>query len=62
MSRWSCLLVPLLCASCGEGPQAEAPRAAVPIKSACTAGSRPPASVGLDVRPGRRHAEARTIS
>ena len=37
------------------------PRLAVPVKSACTAGSRPPASVGLDVRQGRRHAEARTI-
>jgi hypothetical protein len=47
--------------SCAEEPQAEAPRAAVPIKSACTAGSRPPASAGLDVRQGRRHREARTI-
>lgn len=54
------LVVPL-CLSCAPGPEAEAPRAAVPIKSACTAGSRPPASVGLDVRQGRRHAEARTI-
>ena len=61
MSRfWSILIAPL-CLSCADGPQPQPPRAAVPIKSACTAGSRPPSSVGLDVRAGRRHAEARTI-
>jgi hypothetical protein len=61
MLRFSCPLIALFCLSCAEGLEAEAPRAAVPIKSACTAGSRPPASVGLDVRQGRRHSEARTI-
>jgi hypothetical protein len=37
-------------------------RGATPIKSACSASSKPPASVGLDVRPGRKHSDARTIS
>ncbi len=56
------LLAPLCasCVSCVEAPL-RPPRSAVPIKSACTAGSRPASSVGLDVRPGRRHSEARTI-
>jgi hypothetical protein len=58
MLRFSWILVAPLCLSCAE-PQT--PRSAVPIKSACTAGSRPPASAGLDVRQGRRHAESRTI-
>jgi hypothetical protein len=62
MLRLSWILVPSLCLSCVEGQNVEAPRAAAPIKSACTAGSRPPASAALDVRPGRRHSEARTIS
>jgi hypothetical protein len=61
MVRLTPILIALGCLSCAEGPPAEVPRAAVPIKSACTAGSRPPASVGLDVRQGRRHSEARTI-
>jgi hypothetical protein len=61
MLRRAWILIPSLCLSCAEGPVPEAPRLAVPIKSACTAGSRPPASAGLDVRPGRRHAEARTV-
>jgi hypothetical protein len=57
------LLAPLClsCACCVEAPPPETPRTAVPIKSACTAGSRAPASLGLDVRQGRRHSEARTI-
>jgi hypothetical protein len=58
--RFSWILIAPLCLSCSEGPPAQAPRAAVPIKSACTAGSRRPASVGLDVRLGRRHSAART--
>jgi hypothetical protein len=61
MLRCSWIPVVFLCLSCAEGPQPEAPRLAVPIKSACTAGSRPPASAGLDVRPGRHHSDARTI-
>ncbi len=61
MLRLSLIPIALLCSSCMEGPEAEVPRAAVPIKSACTAGSRPPASAGLDVRQGRRHADSRTI-
>jgi hypothetical protein len=61
MLRASWVPASLLCLSCAEGLPAEAPRPAVPVKSACTAGSRPPASVGLDVRQGRRHSEARTI-
>jgi hypothetical protein len=58
MSRALWILLPLACLSCAELPE---PRAAVPIKSACTASSRPPASVGIDVRQGRRHSEARTV-
>jgi hypothetical protein len=61
MVRASWILVAFSCLSCAEGPLPEAPRTAVPIKSACTAGSQPPASAGFDVRQGRRHAEARTI-
>ena len=61
MRRFSWIPVAYLCLSCAEGPSAEVPRLAVPIKSACTAGSRPPASAGLDVRPGRHHSDARTI-
>jgi hypothetical protein len=61
MWRFSSIPILVLCASCAEGPPAQAPRAAVPIKSACRAGSRPPASAGLDVRQGRRHSEARTL-
>jgi hypothetical protein len=57
----SWLLMPPLCFSCAEGQPAQAPRAAVPIKSACTAGSRSPATLGLEVRPGRRHSDARTL-
>lgn len=53
------LLAPL-CLSCVE-PGARAPRVAVPIKSACTASSRPASSLGIDVRQGRRHSEARTL-
>jgi hypothetical protein len=59
MLRRGWMLIGLLCVSCGEG--LPPPRSAVPIKSACTAGSLPPASVGLDVRQGRRHSDARTI-
>jgi hypothetical protein len=59
MSRALCLLVPALCLSCCT--EAQAPRPAIPIKSACTAGSRPPSAVGLDVRQGRRHSDARTL-
>ncbi|MFT3764459.1 MAG: hypothetical protein QM820_02915 [Minicystis sp.] len=54
------LVIASLCLSCAEAPP-QAPRAAVPIKSACTAGSRSPASVGLEVRAGRRHSDARTL-
>lgn len=53
-------LVAPLCLSCVE-PAARAPRAAVPIKSACTAGSRSAAAVGIEVRQGRRHSESRTL-
>ncbi|APR75997.1 Hypothetical protein A7982_01344 [Minicystis rosea] len=59
MHRYSILLA-ALCVSCVESAPV-VPRLAVPIKSACTAGSRSPASVGIDVRPGRRHSNARTI-
>jgi hypothetical protein len=62
MMRLSWILIAPLCASCAGGPSPEAPRAAVPVKSACTAGSRPPASVSFDVRPGRRHSASRTLS
>jgi hypothetical protein len=58
MSRALWILLPVLCLSCTE---AQSPRTAVPVKSACTAGSRAPASVGLDVRQGRRHSDARTV-
>src|SRR5262249_30327722 len=47
---------------CGCCPSPWGVRAAVPVKSACAATSKPPASVGLDVRAGRRHSEARTVS
>jgi hypothetical protein len=60
MARFGWILMVPLCLSCADRPL-PAPRAAVPIKSACTAGSRSPALVGLDVRQGRRHSEARTI-
>lgn len=59
MVRLSWILIAPLCLSCVAPPQA--PSAAVPIKSACTAGSQPPSSVGFDVRPGRRQSEARTV-
>jgi hypothetical protein len=55
------ILLAFLSAACVEGPAPEAPRPAVPIKSACQAGSRAPASAGFEVRPGRRHSEARTL-
>jgi hypothetical protein len=55
------LAVVPLCASCAEEAPARTPRPAVPIKSACTAGSHAPSTVGFDVRPGRRHSEARTV-
>jgi hypothetical protein len=44
------------------GPAPVTVREAAPVKSACTAGSRAPAGVGLDVRPGRKHSDARTVS
>lgn len=61
MLRRSWILLAPLCLSCAEGPSPQTPRPAVPVKSACTAGSRPPASVGFDVRQGRRHSESRTV-
>jgi hypothetical protein len=59
MSRFAFFLLAPLVISCVDEPRT--PRAAVPVKSACTAGSRPPASVGFDVRQGRRHSDARTL-
>ncbi len=61
MLRFSSTLLACLSLSCAEGLPPDAPRLGVPIKSACTAGSRPPASVGLDVRQGRHHSDSRTI-
>jgi len=52
----------VVCVSCVEEPPPHHSRAAVPIKSACTATSLGAASVGLDVRAGRRHSDAQTIS
>jgi hypothetical protein len=52
----------LVVASAACCPEARSVRGAVPSKSACTAGSKAPASVGVDVRPGRRHSDARTVS
>jgi hypothetical protein len=49
-----------LCLSCAAAPPV--PREAMPVKSACTAGSRAAASVGLSVQQGRRHSEARTVT
>jgi hypothetical protein len=60
MFRWS-LLVAASCLSCVSEAPARVSHAAVPIKSACTASSRPAAAMGLDVRSGRRHSEAQTI-
>lgn len=60
MSRFLLLLVAPMCFSCAETSMRPT-RPAVPIKSACAAGSAPASSVGLDVRQGRRHSEARTI-
>lgn len=60
MRRLTPVAFALLAASCAEATPRPT-RPAVPIKSACTAGSRPASSVGLDVRPGRRHSDARTI-
>src|SRR5262245_51853489 len=51
----------MFCLSCVEEPPVRSSRAAVPVKSACTATSRGAASAGLDVRPGRRHSEAQTL-
>jgi len=56
------LIACVACFSCAGEPPARTSRAAVPIKSACTAGSRPASSAGFDVRSGRRHSEAQTIS
>jgi hypothetical protein len=61
MSRALWILLAPFCISCVEETSPQVPRAAVPIKSACTAGSKSPASLGIDVRQGRRHSEARTI-
>jgi hypothetical protein len=55
------LIACVSCLSCAGEPPARVSRAAVPIKSACTAGSRPASSAGLDVRNGRRHSESQTI-
>jgi hypothetical protein len=60
MSRLWWIPIASLALSCAAG-QHPSSRAAVPIKSACTAGSRAPSSVGLDVRAGRRHSDARTV-
>lgn len=56
----------LIASSCCFEARFEAGRVAnpsegVPIKSACMADSKPASSVGLDVRPGRRQSDARTI-
>jgi hypothetical protein len=59
MSRLWWIPVVSLTLSCAAGSRP--PSRAVPIKSACTAGTRAPSSVGLDVRAGRRHSDARTI-
>lgn len=49
------------CVSCVQEAPAHLSRAAFPIRSACTATSRPPAAEGIDVRPGRRQSDARTL-
>jgi hypothetical protein len=59
--RWLTIAGAAACLSCVEPPPSHVSRAAFPVKSACTATSRPAASVGLDVRPGRRHSSAQTI-
>src|SRR5262249_50315669 len=55
------LVAAMFCGCCVEPQVAHSSRAAVPVKSACTATSRPAASVGFDVRAGRRHSEAQTM-
>lgn len=47
--------------ACDELPPPQGPVEARPVKSACPARSRSPASVGLDVRLGRRHSTAQTL-
>lgn len=61
--RFAVLLLAPLGVSCVEAAARPAvPTApAVPIKSACTAGSRPASSLGIDVQKGRRHSDARTL-
>ncbi|MEJ7733140.1 MAG: hypothetical protein WKG00_28585 [Polyangiaceae bacterium] len=51
----------VLCSGCVEPPPAHLSAPAFPIKSACTALSQPAASVGLDIRAGRRHSQSQTI-
>jgi hypothetical protein len=48
-------------ASCVDPPPAHLSAPAFPVKSACTALSRPAASAGLDVRVGRRHSQSQTV-
>jgi hypothetical protein len=55
------LLSGVTSASCVDPPPAHLSAPAFPVKSACTALSRPAASAGLDVRVGRRHSESQTL-
>ena len=47
--------------ACDELPPPRGPIEARPVKSACPARSRSPASVALDVRLGRHHSTAQTL-
>jgi hypothetical protein len=60
MRRPLAILPLLVCAACAEGA-GHSSLPAVPIKSACSAKTAGPGSVGFDVRIGRRHSEAQTI-
>lgn len=62
MSRFFWIPMMPLCLSCAVGPRSLPSHAAVPIKSACAATSRSASAVGLEVRAGRRHSDARTIA
>ena len=59
--RCAPVVVAVACLACVEEAPPELSRAALPIKSACTAASRAPETFGVFVHPGRRHSESQTI-
>jgi hypothetical protein len=55
------LFLSAVTSACVDPPPAHLSAPAFPVKSACTALSRPAASAGLDVRVGRRQSQSQTL-